>query len=91
MKIVVPLIIGQGYGGSVLGCHIRLHLVHEIGHLTLVELRGLHPLVYHLTVGEHDRRAEHLAKQVMHVILVPAVVAVGLVEEVGDVGEPHPA
>ena len=73
-----------------LGSHVRLHFVHEVGHLSLVEFRCLYPLVNDLTVGEHDRIAEHLAEQVVHVVLVPAVIAVGLVEEVGDVCEPNP-
>lgn len=73
-----------------LGCHVALYLVHEVGHLTLVELAGLNPLVDDLAVRQHDRVTEHLAEQVMHVVFVPVIIAIGLVEEVSDVGESKP-
>ena len=72
-----------------LGGHVRLDLVHKLGHLLLGELRCLHPLVDDLAVRQHERLLEHLPEQVMHVVLVPRVIAVGLIEETGDVVTPN--
>ena len=38
LKILVLVIVGQGDSSTMLGCHVLLHLVHEVGHLLLVEL-----------------------------------------------------
>ena len=89
LEVLVLVVIGQRDGGPVLGGHVGLYLVHELGHLLLGELRCLHPLVDDLTVRQHERLLEHLTEQVVDVVLVPVIIAIGRVEERGYVMAPH--